>query len=236
MLIMPSDPPPIPDALRAGPPPPRKPAVNILADPFNPPPEAARAAQADAKDIDAEAERREEKPASGLAEFDAPHAFASVLASGIGRAAALVLTCMITFGLTAACYRVSLIFQGWREGGFSGFVRAILSVPGSIFTAPGEWFVALGNGILEPLGVPYLMLFVGGLILAIRSEIHIVKLMLFYTLLGSIHAAAYLKMKHPISILLWVPVLVGYLWAYRWYWRQQIQVEDIDESPESTEE
>jgi hypothetical protein len=235
MLIMPSDPPPIPDALRAGAPAPRKPAVNILADPFNPPPEATHVPKANAED-EPEAKSREEKPASGLAEFDAPHAFASVLASGLGRSAALVLTCMITFGLTAACHRVSLLFQGWREGGFSGFFHAVISVPGSVFTAPGEWFVALGNGILEPLGVPYLMLFVGGLILAIRSEIHIVKLMLFYTLLGSIHAAAYLKMKHPISILLWVPLLVGYLWAYRWYWRQQIQVEDIDELPESTEE
>src|SRR5690606_31640774 len=112
-------------------------------------------------------------------------------------------TCMIGFGVTAACHRVSLIFDGWTAGGFGGFFGAIFAIPWSLFTAPGEWFTSLGEGITDPIGVPYLLLFVGGVILAVRSEIHIVNLMIFYVMLSAVHAAAYLKMKNPVSLLLW---------------------------------
>jgi hypothetical protein len=228
---MPEEPrlPPVPDALRANRPAAPKPPVDIFNDPFNPPPEPAQKPPSSA----AEAKEEKEERASGLAEFDAPHAFASVLASGLGRVGAVLLTCMLTFGLTAACYRVSLIPSGWSTGGFRGFFGAIFAVPWSLVTGPGEWFTSLGAGITEPAGVPYLMLFLGGVILAIRSEIHIVRLMLFYAFIGAIHAAAYLKMQNPVSLLLWVGVLAGYIWLYRWYWRQQLQVE---EEPEPEEE
>ena len=222
------DSPPVPDALRGSRPAPKKPRVDILRDPFNPP-EPMRLVR---DERPADKENQPEEPASGLAEFDAPHAFASVLASGFGRVAMVVITCMLTFGLTMACHRVSLIFDGWSTGGFVSVFKGMFSVPGSLFTAPGEWFSALGTGILDPVGVPYLMLFVGGLILAVRSEIHIVNLMIFYAMLGAIHAAVLLKMKNPLSIVLWLGVLVGYIWLYRWYWRQQIQVEEDAESSE----
>jgi hypothetical protein len=220
--------PPVPDALRADRPVIRnEPKIDILHDPFNPEPvpSAPKAAKP-------EEENREEQAETGLAEYDAPHAFASVLASGLGRAAAVVLTCIITFGLTLACHRVSLIGEGWHTGGFGGFFGAIFAVPGSIFSAPGAWFTSLGDGILNPLGVPYLLLLVGGLILAVRSEIHLVKLMFFYALVGAVHAAGYLHMRSFISFLLWLGVLAGCVWLYRWYWRQQLQVEEEAESAE----
>ena len=221
--------PPVPDSLRANRPAPEKPRVNILNDPFNPP-EPVELAQVD-ESAESE-EEKPEKPASGLAEFDAPHAFASVLTSGFGRVGIILLTCMLTFGLTASCHRVSLIFDNWSTGGFLGVFKSMVSVPGSLLSAPGEWFASLGYGLLEPTGVPYLMLLVGAVILAVRSEIHIVKLMLFYAIVGAIHAAMLFKMKNPISVLLWIGVLAGYIWLYRWYWRPQIQVEDFEESSE----
>ena len=156
--------PPMPDSLRLSHPVPPQPKIDFLNDPFNPDP---------AKTPQPEKPKEEEEPeqaASGLAEFDAPHAFASVLASGFGRAAAVMAICMLAFGFTEACYRVSLIFDGWRAGGFSGFFGAIFAIPGAVFTSPGHWFTALGQGITDPLGVPYLMLAVGGLILAVRSD------------------------------------------------------------------
>ncbi len=220
--------PPVPDALRGDRPAPEKPRLDFRNDPFNPPeqPKPIREEPPLAE------EEKPERPASGLAEFDAPHAFASVLTSGFGRAAMIILTCILSFGLTEACYRVSLIFDGWSAGGFIGFIKANLSVPGSLLGAPGEWFASLGNGLLEPTGVPYLMLLVGAVILAVRSEIHVVKLMLFYAIVGAIHTALLFKMKNPVSILLWLGTLVGYVWLYRWYWRQQIQVEEVEESSE----
>jgi len=219
-------PPPLPDALRQSRPAAPAPKIDILNDPFNPAP-------AKAPEPEKEESEEVEQTASGLAEFDAPHAFASVLGSGIGRAMAVVAICMLAFGFTEACHRVSLIFEGWRAGGFSGFFGAIFAIPGAVFVSPGRWFTALGQGITDPLGVPYLMLAVGGLILAVRSEIHIVKLLLFYALVSAIHAAAFFKVKNPISILLWLGVMAGFVWLYRWYWRQQIQIEEdlpVDET------
>jgi hypothetical protein len=226
----PDPPPPVPDPLRGDRPAPAKPHIDILNDPFNPPPEPPRPARE--QEPSEESEEENEKASSGLAEFDAPHAFASVLASGLGRVVVIVITCMLTFAFTAACHRVSLIIDGWRVGGLGGFFHAIFDVPASLFTGPGEWFTALGAGITDPVGVPYLLLFVGGIILAVRSEIQIVNLMVFYAFLGAIHAAAYLKMKHPVSIVLWLGLLIGHVWLYRWYWRQQIQVEEEEESSE----
>jgi len=214
---------PTPDALRRDRVAPPKPLVDIFNDPFNPPPEAAPARRVLSPE---EEEKKKDERDSGLAEFDAPHAFASVLASGLGRVGAIVLICMLTFGLTSACHRVSLIPDGWTTGGFSGFFGAIFAVPWSVFSGPGEWFASLGSGITEAVGVPYLMLFIGGIILAVRSEIHLVKLMLFYAFVGAMHAAGFLKMRNPLSVLLWVGVLAGYIWLYRWYWRQQLQVEE----------
>src|SRR5688572_21200311 len=218
-------PPPTPDALRRDRSVSRKPALDFLKDPFNPPPEPEPPRPRPGA-ADPEKDEEKEEQRSGLAEFDAPHAFASVLASGFGRVGAIVLTCMLTFGLTSACHRVSLIPDGWTTGGFSGFFGAIFAVPWSIFSGPGEWFASLGAGITEPAGVPYLLLVVGALILPIRPEIHIVKLMLFYAFVGALHAAAYLKMKNPVSVVLWIGVLAGYVWLFRWYWRQQLQVEE----------
>lgn len=230
---MPDEParPPVPDALRRDPAPVPAPSIDIFKDPFHPDPEPAPAPLPRDPD-DPDAVEREERPSSGLAEFDAPHAFASMLASGFGRAAGLLLICIVAFGLTSACFRVSLLDDAWQAGGFVGVFKGLFHVPGSLLTAPKEWFVALGDGILQPLGVPYLLLFVGGLILAVRSEIHIIKLLLFYALLSAVHAAAYLRMKNPLSILLWLAVLVGIVWAYRWYWKQQIGIEEETESAE----
>lgn len=227
---MPDSPlPPKPDALRGPRPAPASPKIDILHDPFNPDPAAL---PPDAK-LELPAEETE-RPATGLAEYDAPHAFASVLATGFGRTAIYILTCMLAFGITSACHRVSLIPQGWREGGFGGFLSAIIAVPGSLLMAPGEWFTSLGNGILEPLGAPYLLLLIGGLILAVRSEIHLVRLMVFYALLGGLHAAAYLKMRNPLSLLLWLGAMAGIVWLYRWYWAQQMQVEDFGREEEKS--
>ena len=222
--------PPKPDALRQSRPVPAQPKIDILNDPFNPDP--AKTPQPE-KPKEAKEEAETEKAATGLAEFDAPHAFASVLASGFARAAAVVVMCMLAFGFTEACYRVSLIFDGWRAGGFSGFFGAIFAIPGAVFVSPGRWFTALGQGITDPLGVPYLMLAVGGLILAVRSEINIVKLLLFYALVSGIHAAAFFKMRNFFSIVLWLGVMVGFVWLYRWYWRQQIQIEEEAPADES---
>lgn len=219
--------PPIPDALRGNRAPKSAPRVDIFNDPFNPPPPTDKPK--------AEEERiaeEEEKQPSGLAEMDAPHAFASVLGTGIGRAAMIVIICMLSFGVTLACHRVSLIFDGWRSGGFGGFFGAIFAVPGALFSSPGAWFSSLGDGITQPLGAPYLLLFVSGLILAVRSEIHIVKLMLFYAIASGIHAAAYLKMRNPFSLILWIAAMAGLVWLYRWYWKQQIQVEDPPQTDE----
>jgi hypothetical protein len=220
-------PPPLPDALRQSRTAAPQPKIDFLNDPFNPNP-----AKSPAPEKPEETEEAE-RPSSGLAEFDAPHAFASVLGSGIGRAAAVVAMCMLAFGFTEACHRVSLIFDGWRAGGFSGFFGAIFAIPGAVFVSPGRWLTSLGQGITDPLGVPYLMLAVGGLILAVRSEIHIVKLLLFYAMASAIHAAAFFKMRNPISLLLWIGVLWGILWLYRWYWRQQIQIEEEAPADES---
>jgi hypothetical protein len=227
--------PPLPDAFRQSRPAPPQPKIDILNDPFNPDP--AKAPPLSLVREKPEEKEEAEKPVSGLAEFDPAHAFAGVLASGFGRAAAVVVTCMLAFGLTEACHRVSLIFDGWRAGGFSGFFGAIFAIPGAVFVSPGRWFTALGQGITDPFGVPYLMLAVGGLILAVRSEINIVKLLLFYALVSGIHAAAFFKMKNPISVLLWLGVMVGFVWLYRWYWRQQVQVEEIqiEEEPPADE-
>ena len=103
----------------------------------------------------------------------------------------------------------------------------------AVFASPGRWFTALGQGITDPMGVPYLMLAVGGLILAVRSEINIVKLLLFYALVSGIHAAAFFKMRNFFSVILWLGVMVGFVWLYRWYWRQQIQVEEEAPADES---
>lgn len=214
--------PPTPDALRRDPAPTSTPRIDIFNDPFHPDPQKPTPI----KDTPKPEESQEAEQKSGLGEMDAPHAFASVLGTGIGRAALIVIACILAYGLTLACFRVSLIFDGWSAGGFSGFIGAIFAVPGALLSAPGSWFYALGDGITTPLGAPYLMLFVGGLILAVRSEIHIVKLMVFYALASGVHAAAYLKMKNPISVILWLGTMAGIIWLYRWYWRQQIQVEE----------
>lgn len=220
--------PPVPDALRENRPARREPKVDIFNDPLNPVEEPPVQKVPDPATDDDE---KKEKPASGLADLDAPSAFVSMLASGIGRAIALVLTCMLTFGLTMACYKVSLIFKAWSIGGFKAFVKAIFAVPGSIFTAPWDWFASLGLGILEPLGVPYLLLFVCGLIIAVRSDFDVVKLLFFYAIASAIHAAAFFKLTdHPFSLLLWLGVVAGIIWLNRWYWRQQILVEENDES------
>ena len=213
-------PPPLPDAFRQSRSAPPQPKIDILNDPFNPDPTKAPAPEK-TKEVEKTA-----KAVSGLAEFDAPHAFASVLASGFGRAAAVMAICMLAFGFTEASHRVSLIFDGWRAGGFGGFFGAIFAIPGAVIASPGRWFTALGQGITDPLGVPYLMLAVGGLILAVRSEINIVKLLLFYAIVSAIHAAAFFKMRNFFSIVLWLGVMVGFVWLYRWYWRQQIQIEE----------
>jgi hypothetical protein len=221
--------PPVPDALRGNRPAPAEPKIDIFRDPLNPLDEPAPPKRANA----GEEEPAAEVPSRSLAEFDAPHAFASVLGSGIGRAALLVITCMVVFGITEACYRVSLLVAGWQAGGIGGFFRAIFAVPGSLLVAPGHWIASLGGGILKPLGVPYLLLCVGGLILAVRSEINIIKLALFYALLTAVQAAAFMEMKHPISILLWLGMIWGIVWLYRWYWRQQIAIEESSEEEET---
>jgi hypothetical protein len=223
----PSTTPPLPDALRQSRPAAPKPKIDILNDPLNPDPVRTPTPEKPKE------EELPERPGSGLAEFDAPHAFASVLGSGIGRAAAVVAMCMLAFGFTESCHRVSLIFDGWRAGGFSGLIGAIFAIPGAVFVSPGRWLTSIGQGITDPMGVPYLMLAVGGLILAVRSEIHIVKLLLFYALVSGIHAAAFFKMRNPISLLLWLGVMVGFVWLYRWYWRQQIQIEEGAPADES---
>ena len=216
--------PPLPDALRRSEAPaPPSPKVDFLNDPFNPDPaQPEKTARPDGE----EKEKVEQAP-SGLSQLDAPHVFASILFSGVGRAAAVILVCILTFGLTDACYRVSLVFEGWRNGGFSGFIGAIFAAPGAIFAAPGRWMASLGQGILEPMGVPYLMLFLGGVILAVRSEIHLARLLIFYAFVGAFHAAGFYKLNsYPFSVICWLAVLAGYVWLYRWYWKQQLQVEE----------
>ena len=225
------DPLPKPDFLRGEPRRPVEPKVDIWNDPLNPDPVAGRPP--------ASGETPKAPPPShGLGELDVPHAFASVLGSGIGRVAGVILICMLWFGITEACYRVSLLTDGWHSGGFKGFFSAVFDVPAAIFRGPGHWFVAMGDGLTTPSGVPYLLLVVGGIILAVRSEIHVLRLLLFYGLLTAAHTAAYLKMTNVVSLLLLVAAIVGFYRLYRWLWAQQLQDEDFtvaDPAPEGEE-
>lgn len=166
------------------------------------------------------------KPESGLSSLDAAHAFGSVLFSGFGRAIFVVFCCMLPFGFSEAFYRISLLDDGWRANGLRGVWDQLIASPGAIFLAPGNWMAALGNSIFEPFGVPYMMLFLVGMILAVRSEIHLVKLATFYALLSALFAALHFKMTNPVSLLGWLAMLAGIVWLYRWYWRQQITLEE----------
>jgi hypothetical protein len=178
----------------------------------------------------------EEKQSSGLGEMDTPHVFAGVLASGVGRALAVGAACMLAFGLTEACHLFSMIFDGWRTGGMKGFFQAILAVPAAPFASPSRFYYAISWNIGETLlGPPYLMLLIGGLVLAVRTEIHIFKLSFFYFIVGSLHAAAYLKMNSPVSLMLWAGMLTVSLWLYRRFWKLQEPEEDATENEEAEE-
>jgi hypothetical protein len=213
---------PKPDALRRPEAPPIRPPVDPFNDPLNFPDHRLQAQQGKTGTPG----EKSEKPASGLSSLDATHAFGSVMFSGVGRGIFVVLVCILAFGLTESCHRISLIDDGWRANGFRGAFNALLACPGALFGAPYSWMSSVGSGLTRPLTVPYFGTVLVGVILGLRSEIPFAKLALFYALLTAVYAATYFHMSNPLSLLLWFAILAGIVWLYRWYWRQQITLED----------